>query len=92
MSRRETEKQLSKELSLNDFDFIESGTWTMSNVYEKVKMHYPQFCDDDYLCRDAHKSAHKDPEWHHIIRSRMQRSKNRSLRIHHISRNTYLFD
>lgn len=91
MPQRDIENQLSNALGLNDFNFIEVGTYTMSEIYQKVKEHYPQLCDDDFQCRDCHNTKHSDPEWHHIVRARMQISKARNLRISNLARNSYAF-
>jgi hypothetical protein len=75
MPYTETETQLSLELSLADFNFMEPGNQTLTHIYQRVYETFPDLCNNEFLCSDCCGGIHTDPEWHHIVRGALSRSK-----------------
>jgi hypothetical protein len=78
MPRTETETQLSSELSLSDFNFMESGNQPISLVYERVYETYPDLCNNNFLCHDCCGGRYYTPEWHHVVRGALDSAKDRT--------------
>lgn len=78
---RPIEKQLSKLLRECNLNFIPLGTIHIENIYELVKQNYPELCDDDFFCFEAHRSGNRQTEWKHVVRSVMQSLKKKNNNI-----------
>jgi hypothetical protein len=77
MPYTETETQLSLELSLADYNFMEHGSHRLTQVYQRVYETFPDLCNNDFLCCDCCGGRHTDPEWHHIVRTSLSSSKDK---------------
>lgn len=74
MARTDITK-LYKRLTSTRFDFVPRGEHTLDNVYRLVKVKYPHYCDDNYLCSMNCQSIHNQPEWKHTVRSALNNLK-----------------
>jgi hypothetical protein len=72
-------KQLRDSISEDEFRFFKAGEYQIIEIYEIIRNQYPDLCNDNYLCRDHCQTKHKDPEWHHVVRSKLQMFKKRGL-------------
>ncbi|MDB5391935.1 MAG: hypothetical protein JWM11_7581 [Planctomycetaceae bacterium] len=66
---REELKLLYHNLSETRFSFVPRGQHHIRDVYAIVKVHYPELCDDTYLCSENCQSGANSPEWKHKIRA-----------------------
>ena len=66
---REITAQLYHELMVSEFDFLARGVIPLHEIYNSVKIKFPNLCDDDYLCNECCSSGGKSPEWKHKVRT-----------------------
>jgi putative restriction endonuclease len=65
-------QRLRRHLIETEFRCVPPGAQDTSDVYEHVRSAYPELCDDDYLCKDAHDGGTDQPEWKHTVRNAQQ--------------------
>lgn len=77
-------EQLRSVLLENEMSCIPSGHQHLSeDIYPAVKSAYPDLCNDDFLCEEAHDSGRPQPEWKHAVRDIQQRLASRDgTRVH----------
>jgi hypothetical protein len=68
MRRRQTEKDLYRQLKLTKFDFMPRGVFNIEEIYLHIKENYPTLCDDEYRCSFHCSSGVNQPEWKHVTR------------------------
>lgn len=76
---RPIEKELYKELMRTEFSFVDRGQRSTQEIYNAVKRHFPELCDDTYLCSESCISKVKQPEWQHRVRSALQYLKTKGI-------------
>jgi len=54
---------------------MEPGNQTLTHIYQRVYETFPDLCNNEFLCSDCCGGIHSDPEWHHIVRGALSRSK-----------------
>jgi len=64
--------QLRRLISEDRFRYFIAGEYHINQIYETIQNQYPEFYDDNYLCRDHCQSKQSDPEWHHVVRSMLE--------------------
>lgn len=84
--------QLRYLISENRFRYLAAGEYHIREIYKAVKNHYPNLCEDTYLCRDHCHTAHTDPEWHHVVRSKLQQFKRKGIVRHGHTRGYWIFN
>jgi uncharacterized protein with ParB-like and HNH nuclease domain len=67
-------KILYQKLSEEKFGFM-SGVFVTEDIYNAVKVRYPELCIDSYRCIQNCKSGNDQPEWKHKVRSALERFK-----------------
>lgn len=72
---RPLESQLYRELVDSRFNFLDRGTIEINDIYNAVHRQYPHLCDDEFLCVHQQNAVNSQPEWKHIVRAALQRSK-----------------
>lgn len=72
---RPIEQQLYKELMSCELNFIPIGIVQLENIYFLVQQRYPELCDDNFFCFEAHKSQVRQLEWKHVVRQVLDRLK-----------------
>lgn len=77
-------EQLRSVLLKNEMSCVSSGRQHLSkNIYPAVKSAYPDLCNDDFLCEEAHDNGRPQPEWKHAVRDIQQRLASRDkTRVH----------
>ena len=50
---------------------------TLTHIYQRVYETFPDLCNNEFLCSDCCGGIHSDPEWHHIVRGALSRSKDK---------------
>lgn len=84
--RREMKKieQLRSALLENEMSCVPQGRQHLSeNIYPAIKSSYPDLCNDEFLCEEAHDSGRPQPEWKHAVRDIQQRLASRNgTRVH----------
>lgn len=70
MSDQERIEDFQRELRQSDMRCVPHGTQRLTeSVYPAVQSAYPNLCDDDYRCEDAHEGGKDQAEWKHAIRN-----------------------
>jgi len=77
MARTIIEKELSKIIREVDFDFVECGNRSLSEIYEAVIIQYPNLCNNDFLCCNCCSSSNYNPEWTHVVYDALSFLKNK---------------
>ena len=72
-------KELYKRLMETKFSFISSGHYHIQTIYNKVKLQFPDLCEDYYLCIDSCSDGDYQPEWKHRVRAALGNLKEKSL-------------
>lgn len=63
-------EELQRQLRQSDMRCVSHGTQNLTrNVYPAVQSAYPDLCDDDYRCDDAHEGGKDQAEWKHAVRN-----------------------
>lgn len=75
---RPIEQELYRELVLSQLNFIERGVIEMDEIYDVVKVHFHNLCDDNYMCSHGV----NQPEWNHTVRHALQSLKKSTDTIH----------
>ncbi len=78
---RALEKTLSTRIRDIQFGFLPPATYTIDEIYNRVKAQFPDLCDDHYLCSQACNSGHNQPEWMHVVRGCIQSAKTKGLLV-----------
>jgi predicted HNH restriction endonuclease len=72
--KKEEVSQLRSNLLQNEMACVSPGQQHLSeDIYPAVKSTYPELCDDEFLCDEAHDSGKQHPEWKHAVRDIQQR-------------------
>lgn len=70
---REKVRILRSRVLQNDMKCVSAGRQAVSDgIYDAVKGTYPDLCDDDYLCSEAHDAGRESPEWKHVVQEALQ--------------------
>ncbi len=70
-------KELYRNLNETELYFIPAGDYLLKDIYDQVKLKFPELCNDAYLCSQHCLSGNKAPEWEHRVRSYMSSKKDR---------------
>jgi 5-methylcytosine-specific restriction protein A len=61
--------ELRSKLMQNEISCVPPGRHHVSeDIYPQVKAEYPELCNDDYLCEEAHEAGKDQAEWKHVVR------------------------
>lgn len=74
-------KILYQKLSEEKFGFM-SGVFVTEDIYNTVKIRYPDLCIDSYRCIQNCKSGNDQPEWKHKVRSALEKFKSNGVIIY----------
>ncbi|WP_083636767.1 HNH endonuclease [Leptolyngbya sp. 'hensonii'] len=66
---REDLSELYQFLRNSRFSFMGTGEFHISEIYSRVKNHYPKLCDDLYLRSMNGTSNRNEPAWKHTVRT-----------------------
>lgn len=70
MSAANRIEELRRQLRRSDMQCVPNGTQQLSEVvYPAVKSAYPDLCDDEYRCENAHAGGKDQAEWKHAVRN-----------------------
>ena len=70
-------EQLYRNLNDTELNFIAAGDYLLKDILDRVKMKFPELCNDAYLCNQHCLSGNKGPEWEHRVRSYLSSKKDR---------------
>ena len=83
---RQIESDLYQELRNSKFSFIERGIRFIYDIYDAVKIEYPELCDDLYSCSENCRLGNDQPEWNHTVRNALGDLKSNNGPITHTGR------
>ena len=86
---REKLQTLYRSLRETGFSFVPPGEHNIRDVYGIVRSHYPNLCDDGYLCLEHCESGYNSPEWQHNVRTALWDTRRRSNSIRATDRRGY---
>lgn len=70
MSNEERIADLQRQLRRSDMRCVPHGAQRLSeSVYPAVQSAYPDLCNDDYRCENAHEGGKDQAEWMHAVRN-----------------------
>ena len=72
---RPIEQELYRSVIESQLDFIERDVIHIEEIYDVVKAHFHDLCDDDYMCSEHCSHGNNQPEWNHTVRGAMQQLK-----------------
>jgi hypothetical protein len=79
MPWRDIEKELYRLIIESEFNFLGNNFIHLSQIYELVRLEFPENCDDNNLCTCRHQIEATQPEWKHIVRSALSKLKVRQI-------------
>lgn len=79
MARRPIKEKLYGALLESDREFLGHDPIKSDEIYALVKNHFPDLCDDDYICPHYGNQRTYQPEWQHEVRNALNRLKVKGL-------------
>lgn len=74
MSEQKRVEELQQQLRQSDMISVPDGAQDLSQkVYPAVQAAYPDLCDDNYRCEEAHEGGKDQAEWKHAVRNVLNR-------------------